>query len=56
MSVLDYEVEPSVDCLDTNVNDVAFVRATDMIRGHDTVEEFLACGMYLLSVSFGFKT
>jgi hypothetical protein len=55
MRVLDYEVEPLVDCLDTNVNDVAFIWATTMIEGHDIVKEFLACGMYPLSVIFGFK-
>jgi hypothetical protein len=46
MSVIDYEVEPSVDCPDTNVNDVAFIRATTMIGGPVAVEEFLACRMY----------
>jgi hypothetical protein len=54
MSVLDYEVEPAVHCLDNDVNDATFVWTTTMIRGHDVVEEFLECGMYPLSVGFGF--
>jgi hypothetical protein len=55
MSALDYEVEPSVDCPDTDFNDVAFIRATTMIGGHDVVKEFLAGRMYPLSVGFDFK-
>jgi hypothetical protein len=55
MSVLDYEVEPLVDCPDTDVNNVAFIWATTTLRGHAAAEEFLACGMYPLSVGFGFK-
>jgi hypothetical protein len=53
MSALDYEVEPSVDCPNTNVNDADFVRAT--IGGRDAIEEFLACGMYPLSVAISFE-
>jgi hypothetical protein len=55
MSVLDYEVEHAVDCPYTDVNNIAFIQATTMIRGHDAVEEFLACGMYPLSAGFSFK-
>jgi hypothetical protein len=33
MSALDNEVEPLVGCLDTNINDVAFIRATTMMGG-----------------------
>jgi hypothetical protein len=40
MSALDYEVEPSVDCPDNNVNDVAFIRATTMIEGRDAIRVF----------------
>jgi hypothetical protein len=54
MSALVYEVEPTVDYPDTDVNDAAFVRARTMIGGRTTVEEFLACGMYHSSVGFGF--
>jgi hypothetical protein len=54
MSVLGYQVEPLVYIPDTNSNDVAFVQAVKMIRGHDVVEEFLACGLYPLSASFSF--
>jgi hypothetical protein len=55
MSMLDYEVEHAVDCPGTDVNNIAFIQATTMIRGHDAVEEFLACGMYPLSTGFSFK-
>jgi hypothetical protein len=55
MNVLDYEVEPLVDCVDTDMNVVAFIRATTMIRHRDAVKDFLACGMYPFSAGFGFK-
>jgi hypothetical protein len=55
MSALDYEVEPSVDCPDTDANDVAFIRATTMIGCRVAVEEILACEMYPLSAGFSFK-
>jgi hypothetical protein len=55
MSVLDYTMEVEVDCLDTDVCDTTFIRATTMIGGRDAVDEFLACGMYPLSSGFGFK-
>jgi hypothetical protein len=55
MSVLDYTVEPEVECLDSNANNTTFVRATATIRGRDVVEEFLACKMYPLATSYGFK-
>jgi hypothetical protein len=45
MSALEYEVEPVVHCPDIDVNDVAFVRATTMIRSHDAIKEFLVCEM-----------
>jgi hypothetical protein len=50
MSALDYLVETLVNCLDTDSNDVTFVRAMTMIGGHDTIKEFLACELYPLSV------
>jgi hypothetical protein len=55
MRALDYEVEPLVECLDSDVNDAAFVQAMAMIGARDAVEEFLACGLYPLSPSFGFR-
>jgi hypothetical protein len=55
MSALDNEVEPLVGCMDTNINDVAFIRATTMMGGGcDIIEEFLTCGMYPFSAGFGF--
>jgi hypothetical protein len=55
MSVLDYTVEPEVECLDDDLNDVAFVRAITTIGGRDAVEEFVACKMFPLASGFGFK-
>jgi hypothetical protein len=54
MSALDFLTEPPVECPDINDEDATFVRATNMIRGRDAVEEYLACGMYLLSGNFSF--
>jgi hypothetical protein len=54
MSVLNYQVEPLMNCPDTESNDAALVKATTMIGGRDAVEEFLACGLYHLSIGFGF--
>jgi hypothetical protein len=55
MGALDYIVELKVDCSDNDINDNAFIRPITMIGGHDVVEEFLACEMYPLSASFGFR-
>jgi hypothetical protein len=56
MSELNYDVWPEVECLDNDPNDVAFVRATTTIGGRDAIEEYVACKMYMLAVSFGFKS
>jgi hypothetical protein len=56
MSELDYDVESDVECPDNDPNDVAFVRATSTIRGHDAVEEYVACKMYQLVVGFNFES
>jgi hypothetical protein len=37
MSELDYAIEPEVECLDNDPNDVAFVRATATIGACDAV-------------------
>jgi hypothetical protein len=52
---LDFRTEPPFDCADDNSGDIAFVRATKFIGGRDAVEEFLACGTYLLSADVGFN-
>jgi hypothetical protein len=56
MSELDYAIEPEVECLDDDPNDVAFVRATTTIGGHDAVEEYIVCKMYPLVAGFGFES
>jgi hypothetical protein len=52
---LDFWTEPHFDCIDEDLGDVAFVKATKFIRGQDAMEEYLACGMYPLSASVSFE-
>jgi hypothetical protein len=54
MTVLDYQVEPQMNCPNTNTNDAVCIWVSIMIGGCDIVEEFLACGLYPLSIDFGF--
>jgi hypothetical protein len=56
MSAHDYTIELKVECPDGDANEAAFIRATTTIGGHDIVEEFLACKMYPLASSFGFRS
>jgi hypothetical protein len=56
MGVLDYAVEPEVECANYDPNDAAFIRATVAIGGRDVVEEYVACMMYPLGASFGFES
>jgi hypothetical protein len=56
ISVLDYAVEPEVECPDDDPNDVAFVRATATIGGNNAVEEYVACMMYPFVVGFIFES
>jgi hypothetical protein len=51
MTDLCFMTDPPFDCPD-EVSDAAFVMATRTIRGWDTVEEYVACGLLPLSVSF----
>jgi hypothetical protein len=55
MSVLDYIIEPEVECPDNDVNDIAFIRAAATIGGCDAMEEFLAYRMYPLISGFDFR-
>jgi hypothetical protein len=55
MSLLDYTVKPEVECPNDDANNAAFVQATTTIGGQDAIEEFVACKMYPLASSFGFK-
>jgi hypothetical protein len=48
-------VELKVECLDINVNDASFMDMAVMIDDHNTVQDFLACEMYPLASSFGFR-
>jgi hypothetical protein len=51
---LDFSMEPPFDCADDNSGNAAFVHATSLIGGRDTVEEYLAYEMFPLLASFGF--
>jgi hypothetical protein len=39
MSALEFLMKPLVNCPDTDVGDVTFVKATGVIRSRDVVEE-----------------
>jgi hypothetical protein len=54
MSGLDFHTEPLFDCADDDSGDIAFIWATKFVGGRDTMEEFLACGVYLLAANVGF--
>jgi hypothetical protein len=56
MSVLDYAVEPKVECLDNDPNDAAFVWATATIGGRDGVVDYVAWKSYPLAASFIFES
>jgi hypothetical protein len=56
MGDLDYAVEPKVECLDNDPNNVAFVRATVTIGGYDAIEEYTVCKIFPLAASFGFES
>jgi hypothetical protein len=53
MTQLNFVMDPPFDCPDDEVNDAAFIKATRMIGGQDAVEEYMACGLFPLSASFG---
>jgi hypothetical protein len=42
--------------LDNDPNDATFVQATCTIRGHNAIEEYVACKMYPLVAGFGFES
>jgi hypothetical protein len=55
MTPLNYLMEAPSDCSLEEANFTTFVEATSIIGGHDTLEEFLACGLSPLSKKFGFE-
>jgi hypothetical protein len=56
MSESDYAIEPDIECSNNDPIDVAFVRATATIGGHDVVKEYVACKMYPLAPGFAFES
>jgi hypothetical protein len=55
MSTLKFCTKPSYDCSGKDLSDGAFVWASKCIRGQDVVEEFVACGVWLLAASVNFE-
>jgi hypothetical protein len=53
MTGLDFVMEPLFECPDDDAGDAAFVKATRTIGGRDAIEEYMACGFFPLSASFG---
>jgi hypothetical protein len=53
MCVLDFVTEPSFECINNDDGGATFFCATRSIGGWDAVEEYMACGLFPLSDSFG---
>jgi hypothetical protein len=53
--VLDFAIELPFECAEDDVGDVAFIKATCSVGGWDTIEEYMACGLFSLSTSYGFE-
>jgi hypothetical protein len=52
MTRLDFVTKPSFNCPDDEAGDMAFIKATRTIGCRDTMEEYMACGLFTLSASF----
>jgi hypothetical protein len=52
MTDLDFMMEPMFQCPNNDASDVAFVRVMHTISSRDTVEEYMACGLFPLSANF----
>jgi hypothetical protein len=55
MIPLNYLTDAPFDCGLGDVNVVAFTKATSIIGGHDAIEEFLVCSIWLLSEKCEFE-
>jgi hypothetical protein len=55
MNALDYLMEMPHNCATDDANAMAFKEVTEIIGGHNLVEEFLACGIWLLSDGWDFE-
>jgi hypothetical protein len=55
MTPLDYLSDVPFECGPGDANVVAFTKAVSIIEGRDIVEEFLACGIWLLSEKCDFE-
>jgi hypothetical protein len=52
---VDFRTKIPFNCADDDSRDTTFIPATKFIGARDTVDEFLACGVYPLSASVGFN-
>jgi hypothetical protein len=52
MSKLEFVMEPSYQCPNSEVGDLAFVKATHTIGGRDAILEYMACELFPLTASF----
>jgi hypothetical protein len=55
MTLLDYAMEVTFECGLADPNAMTFTKAASIIGGPNTVEEFLAGGMWPLNEKFGFE-
>jgi hypothetical protein len=53
MTELNFMMEPLLESPDDEIGDAAFVKAARIIGSQDVVEEYMACGIFPLSASFG---
>jgi hypothetical protein len=53
MTLLNYVMEVTFECGPADADVGAFTEAASIIGGYDTIEEFLACGLWPLSEKFG---
>jgi hypothetical protein len=53
MTELIFLKDSPFECLDAEIRDATFIKATRIIGGRDAMEEYLARGPFPLSVSFG---
>jgi hypothetical protein len=55
MSPLEYLMDTPYECGPNDINVVAFTKAAAIIRGHDAVNEFLACDIWPLDKVWEFE-
>jgi hypothetical protein len=51
VTLLDFLIDAPIECSPEDIDVAAFIEATSIIGSRNAVEEFLACGIWLLSES-----